>query len=219
MQRYPGQRHRFPKKRNIIRVLLIIALPVLLIFLLLGSAAILSDNQTEETFTTDADIPPDDIPELSVSEAYPQGLLPESLTFDRLFLEKGKRRLTAYNKGKPVRVYLVALGANPVGHKEVEGDKRTPEGKYAIDGKNPNSAYHKNLGISYPDSRDKAHARSLGKSPGGDIKIHGLAPEYAWIGSAHRFTDWTYGCIAVTNDEMDELYKRTPVGTLIEIVP
>jgi len=156
---------------------------------------------------------------LATEEAYPQGELPDGLMFEKLFLEKKNRKLTAYAAGKPVRVYLVSLGFEPVGHKEVQGDGKTPEGKYHIDGKNPHSAYYKNLGISYPDDKARKNAQKLGKSPGGDIKIHGLAPSFAEIGEAHLLTDWTHGCIALTNPEMEELYTRTAVGTPIEIVP
>ncbi len=159
------------------------------------------------------------IDELPVNEAYPQGPLPDELRFERLRLEKSLRKLTAYAGSKPVRVYLVALGTNPLGHKEVQGDRKTPEGTYKIDGKNPNSSYYKNLGVSYPNAADRAHAKKLGQSPGGDIKIHGLAPSFAAIGAAHRLSDWTHGCIAVTNEEMEELYTRTAVGVPIEIVP
>ena len=150
---------------------------------------------------------------------YPNGPLPDGLVFDRLLLEKSQRRLTAFSKDTPVRIYTVALGTSPDGAKHVQGDRKTPEGKYTIDGKNPNSAYHKNLGISYPNAADREFARKEGKSPGGDIKIHGLAPAFAEIGAAHRTTDWTFGCIAVTNPEIDELYARTPVGIPIEILP
>ncbi len=156
---------------------------------------------------------------LTPEEEYPQGSLPDELSFTSLVLEKSKRRLTAYVKGKPVRVYLVALGEQPVGRKEFQGDNKTPEGKYTINDKNPNSAYYKNVGISYPNRTDRERAQKLGKPPGGDIKIHGLAPHFAEIGAAHRTTDWTYGCIAVTNPEMEEIYTRTPLGTPIEIRP
>lgn len=155
---------------------------------------------------------------ITVAE-YPAGPLPDNLIFDRLLLEKGKRRLTAYANGAPARIYTVALGTNPIGHKEFQGDRKTPEGLYKIDGKNPNSSYHKNLGVSYPNDQDRAKAAELGKAPGGDIKIHGLRPKDAYLGKAHRLTDWTHGCIAVTNEEMDELYARTPVGIPIEILP
>lgn len=216
MQRHARQ-HRYPKKRNILRILLLMALPVLLIFLLIGTSLILTDNEPD----TAPMLPqrPDLLKDLPPEEAYPQGPLPASLSFDKLVLEKGRRRLTAYAKGGPVRVYLVALGENAVGHKGYEGDRRTPEGVYAINDKNPDSAYYKNMGISYPNEKDRAHARSLGRHPGGDIKIHGLAREFADIGKFHRLTDWTFGCVAVTNEEMEELFRHTPVDTPIEILP
>lgn len=156
---------------------------------------------------------------LEGAQAYPAGQLAKGLTFDRLLLEKKEHRLTAFSKGKAVRVYLVALGSNPVGHKEFEGDRRTPEGKYSIENKNAKSHYYKTLGISYPNAADRERATVLGKSPGGNIKIHGLAERYAGLGQAHRITDWTYGSIALTNPEMEELFSRTPVGTPIEILP
>jgi Uncharacterized protein conserved in bacteria len=156
---------------------------------------------------------------LEAEQAYPSGPLPRGLLFDRLLLEKKQHRLTAYHKGKAVRVYLVALGANPEGAKEHDGDNRTPEGKYIIDGKNSKSPYHKALGVSYPNSEDRKRAASLGKPPGGNIEIHGLAERYAGLGLAHRITDWTAGSIALTNPEIDELFSRTMVGTPVEIVP
>ena len=211
------RRHRYPKKRNIPRLLLLVALPVLLIFLLIGTSLILTDDPVNGPLLpgNTRDI----VMDLSPDKAYPQGPLSAALAFDKLVLEKSRRQLTAYAGGKAVRVYLVALGENPVGHKEYEGDKKTPEGSYIINDKNPNSAYHKNLGISYPNAADKAHAAKLGKSPGGDIKIHGLAPDFADVGRFHRFTDWTFGCIAVTNEEIEELFRRTPVGTPIDLLP
>ncbi|MDR2161773.1 MAG: L,D-transpeptidase family protein [Desulfovibrio sp.] len=160
---------------------------------------------------------PDNTP--AVLAEYPAGPLPPDLIFDKLLLEKSLRRLTAFHGDKAVRIYTVALGFAPVGHKQFQGDGKTPEGRYAINDKNPRSAYYRNLGISYPNNADSAFARKNGKSPGGDIKIHGLAPAYAAIGASHRLTDWTYGCIAVTNPEIEELFNRTPIGTPIEIVP
>lgn len=156
---------------------------------------------------------------LEAEQAYPAGPLTRGLMFDKLLLEKKQRRLTAFSKGKAVRVYLVALGANPEGPKEFEGDRRTPEGKYIIDGKDAKNHYHKALGVSYPNRMDRERASALAKSPGGNIKIHGLAEKYAGLGQAHRVTDWTFGSIALTNPEIDELFSRTPVGTPIEIVP
>lgn len=219
--RFHSGRPRYPKQRNVPRILVMAALPVLLLVVLLGVSALFSSDDEPAANGGNAAGPLASygIAELAADEAYPQGALTTSTRFDLLLLEKDKRRLTAFSGGKAVRVYLVALGATPVGHKEVEGDMRTPEGVYAINDKNPKSAYHLNLGISYPDEADRAHAKTLGKSPGGDIKIHGLAPEFADIGQAHRLTDWTYGCVAVTNEEIEELFARTPVGTPIEIKP
>jgi murein L,D-transpeptidase YafK len=138
---------------------------------------------------------------------------------DSIRVEKSERRLTVFYKTQSLKTYEIALGQNPVGHKQYQGDLRTPEGLYRIDSKNPNSAYHKNLGISYPNDADRAAARKLGKSPGGDIKIHGLANGYGSIGKAHLLSDWTLGCIALTDEEIDELYDAVPVGTPILILP
>lgn len=155
----------------------------------------------------------------ATTKEYPQGPLARSVQFDKLLVEKAKRLMTAYSNNKPVRVYTVSLGDNPTGHKQFEGDEKTPEGAYTIDGKNPHSNYYKNLGISYPNAADRKFAKSKGKSPGGAIKIHGLAPHFQHIGALHRLEDWTDGCIAVTNEEMEELYTRTPVGIPIHIRP
>jgi murein L,D-transpeptidase YafK len=138
---------------------------------------------------------------------------------DRVLVEKAARRLTLLSEGKAVRVYDVALGEEPVGPKEREGDGRTPEGLYVIDGRNPQSRYHRSLRISYPGPEDAARAAKLGVSPGGDIMIHGLQNGLGWIGALHRTHDWTRGCIAVTNDEIEEIWDLVPDGTPIEIRP
>ena len=145
--------------------------------------------------------------------------LPAELQFDRLVVDKRARRLTAYAGGEAVREYRIALGWAPEGRKQMEGDGKTPEGIYFVDGKNPNSRYYKNLGVSYPNADDRAAAVALGVSPGGDIKIHGLPAGQEHLGGTHWLQDWTAGCIAVSNEEIDELYTRTPVGTPIEILP
>ncbi len=145
--------------------------------------------------------------------------LPADLQFDRLIVDKQARRLLAYAEGVAVREYRIALGWAPEGHKQVEGDGRTPEGIYFVDDKNPNSRYYKNLGVSYPSAADREAAVALGASPGGDIKIHGLPAGWEHLGEVHWMRDWTAGCIAVSNEEIDELYARTPVGTAIEIRP
>ena len=138
---------------------------------------------------------------------------------DKIVVYKSKRELLAYSNGELIKTYLIALGPAPTGHKEFQGDMKTPEGMYVINGKNPNSSYHKNLGISYPNAEDRANAKRLGKPPGGDIKIHGLPNGSGSIGKLHRLQDWTWGCIAVTDEEIDELYSAVAIGTPIEIKP
>jgi murein L,D-transpeptidase YafK len=118
-----------------------------------------------------------------------------------------------------LKTYKIALGGQPIGHKEFEGDNKTPEGKYFINDKNPNSAYHKNLGISYPNDNDLKHAAQFNKSAGGDIKIHGIKNGMGHIGDLHRNIDWTLGCIAITNEEIDELFQFVKIGSEIEIFP
>ncbi|MDO4881365.1 MAG: L,D-transpeptidase family protein [Capnocytophaga sp.] len=149
----------------------------------------------------------------------PEKKLPKDAKIDRIVIEKSKRKMMVYEKGKLLKTYSIALGRNPIGAKEYEGDKKTPEGIYTINDKNPNSGYYKNLGISYPNKENIKHAKKLGKPAGGDIKIHGLRNKGGFIGKFHRFKDWTLGCIAVTNEEMEELYNATPIGTKIEIKP
>jgi murein L,D-transpeptidase YafK len=111
------------------------------------------------------------------------------------------------------------LGRNPVGPKQEEGDMKTPEGVYTIDYRNPNSDYHLALHISYPSAEDTARATARGVNAGSDIMIHGLPNGKSWIGTAHRNMDWTAGCIAITDEEIEELWRVTPEGTTIEIRP
>lgn len=142
-----------------------------------------------------------------------------SLVADSVVVEKAARRLTLFYQGEPVRVYFVALGRNPVGDKVQRGDLRTPEGLFTIEGRNPQSKYYKALRISYPDVRHASRAAKLGVSAGGDIMIHGLGGQVARLGAGHRLKDWTEGCIALTNEEIDEVYAAVPVGSPIEIKP
>ena len=142
-----------------------------------------------------------------------------ALVADSIVVDKGKRQLTLYRQGAPVRTYLVALGQQPVGDKVRRGDMRTPEGLFRIEARNPRSRYHRALRISYPDAAHAGRARALGVSPGGDIMIHGLPKRQAWVGARHRDFDWTEGCIAVTNAEIDEIWSAVPVGTPIHIKP
>ncbi|MGA3079848.1 MAG: L,D-transpeptidase family protein [Terracidiphilus sp.] len=121
--------------------------------------------------------------------------------------------------GKMIRTYKVSLGRGGLAPKERQGDARTPEGHYIIDSKAAVSHYHKSLHISYPNAEDRKRAAKLGVSPGGSILIHGLPQGQGWIGAAHRLYDWTLGCIAVTDEEIDEIFKLVPVGTPVEIRP
>jgi murein L,D-transpeptidase YafK len=138
---------------------------------------------------------------------------------DRILIEKSKRSLSLMSGSRIVKTYKVALGAEPVGAKDRQGDHKTPEGIYSIDGKNPNSQFHKALHISYPSPSDREQAQKLHVLPGGDVEIHGLGAKWGWVGSQHRLKDWTDGCIAVTNEEIDEIYPLVKVGTIVEIRP
>lgn len=138
---------------------------------------------------------------------------------DSIVVEKGKHTLTLYLGGFPMRSYQIALGKQPSGDKMRIGDGRTPEGLYHIDFRNPDSKYHMSLHISYPDAAHQERANALGVRAGGDIMIHGLPPQYASIGALHRTYDWTEGCIAVTNAEIEEIWRAVPNGAPIQIKP
>jgi L,D-peptidoglycan transpeptidase YkuD (ErfK/YbiS/YcfS/YnhG family) len=138
---------------------------------------------------------------------------------DKVLIEKQARQLTLIAKGEVIKTYTIALGGNPVGPKEREGDNKTPEGIYFIDSRNGNSGYHLSLHISYPNELDNMRARERGVRPGGDIMIHGIKNGFSPVGTSHAKSDWTQGCIAVTNQEMEEIYKLVPNGTLVEITP
>jgi len=145
--------------------------------------------------------------------------LPITTTIDRIVIEKSARELSVVANGKWLKTYRVALGRNPVGAKQQEGDNKTPEGIYKIDSRNPQSNFHLALHISYPSDHDKARAAERGADPGFDIMIHGIQNGRGWIGAFHRLTDWTAGCIAVTDEEIEELWRITPDGTTVEIRP
>jgi len=156
---------------------------------------------------------------LFISLPFPSSAENASVGVDRVVVYKHERKLVLLSQGKELRSYKVALGGEPIGPKTQQGDHRTPEGLYVLDARNPNSRFYKAFHISYPNPKDIAAAKKLGSSPGGDIMLHGLAKEYAWMGKAHLLHDWTDGCIAVTNEEMDELWRLVRVGTSIEIKP
>ena len=138
---------------------------------------------------------------------------------DRIVVVKSARTLTLENNGRAFKTYKVALGGQPVGAKERQGDHKTPEGEYVVDAKNAQSQFYMALHLSYPNATDRARARSLGVNPGGDVEIHGLGKQYGWVGARHRLVDWTDGCIAVTNEEIQEIFETVPVGTKVEIRP
>lgn len=138
---------------------------------------------------------------------------------DRIVIEKSKRTMTLLDGTKAIRSYKVALGGEPKGAKDRQGDHKTPEGMYTVDAKKPVSQFRKALHVSYPSEADRERARRLGVHPGGDIEIHGLGAKWGWVGAGHRATDWTDGCIAVTNEEIDEIYPSIKVGTPVEIRP
>jgi murein L,D-transpeptidase YafK len=132
----------------------------------------------------------------------------------RVIVFKDKRKMHLMHKNKAIRTYDIDLGFAPYDHKFEEGDGRTPEGEYIIDRRNPNSNFHLSIGINYPNARDIAKARAAGVSPGGDIFIHGRPDKYAKAGP-----DWTAGCIAVSNREMERIYAMVKNGTPISIYP
>jgi tetratricopeptide (TPR) repeat protein len=138
---------------------------------------------------------------------------------DKILIEKKERRLTLISKDEVLKTYKIALGGNPIGPKERKGDNKTPEGTYVIDSRNKDSRYHLSLHISYPNEKDKQRAKELGVSPGGDVMIHGIKNGFSWVGDSHTEVDWTKGCIAVTDEEIEEIEKLAPNGTIVEIRP
>jgi murein L,D-transpeptidase YafK len=136
---------------------------------------------------------------------------------DLILVDKSDRALTLFSRGAPLKSYLgLQLGDAPIGPKRFEGDERTPEGRYTIDYRNPRSAYHLSLHISYPDAADRAYAAARGYSPGGEIFIHGQPNGLA---EGRESGDWTDGCISVSNAEIEELWRLVADGTPIEITP
>ncbi|WP_342610738.1 L,D-transpeptidase family protein [Thiorhodococcus drewsii] len=140
---------------------------------------------------------------------------------DKVVVKKSARQLELVMNGKVVRQYRISLGGSPVGHKYREGDQRTPVGDYVLNWRNANSNYYKAIHISYPNDRDRMVSRQLGYNPGGMIMIHGL-PNYVRsenLRKQYGGRDWTHGCIAVQNHEIDEIWRLVPDGTPIQILP
>jgi murein L,D-transpeptidase YafK len=138
---------------------------------------------------------------------------------DKVVVIKGKRILMLMRQGEIFKTYKVALGKRPDGHKIKAGDKKTPEGIYILDSRNPDSRFHLAIHISYPNEWDVQNAQKLRVSPGGGVMIHGLPDDLGRIGKLHRLSDWTDGCIAVSNSEIEEIWRLVPDGTPIEIKP
>lgn len=136
---------------------------------------------------------------------------------DLVKVDKSKRRLYLIDQGVVVKQYRIALGKEPKGHKQAEGDQRTPEGRYILSGVNPQSNFYKSMHISYPDANDLARAAVAGIDPGGDISVHGLKNSFDEDPAYIQSFDWTNGCIAITNQEMDEFLTLVEDGTPIEI--
>lgn len=148
----------------------------------------------------------------------PPAMAPLDQQADRIVVSKAARSLTLMRGDVALKSYRVSMGADwDGGHKQREGDERTPEGAYVIDWRNPNSVAHLSLHISYPNAQDMAHAAERGVSPGGNIMIHGLPNGWGALGGLHRYWDWTDGCLAVTNAEMQEIWSLVPDGTPITI--
>ena len=143
----------------------------------------------------------------------------QTTTADRIIIEKSARTMKLMRRGEILKTYKVALSRVPVGAKERTGDHKVPEGEYIVDSKNQQSRFHLALHISYPNAKDRERAHKLGVAPGGNIEIHGLNNTYSWVGGLQRQVDWTDGCIAVTNPEIEEIFPRVPVGTPVEIRP
>jgi murein L,D-transpeptidase YafK len=138
---------------------------------------------------------------------------------DSVVVVKSEAKLYLMKDGEVLKQFRVAFGANPNGHKQQQGDERTPEGTYFLDYKNANSSYYKSIHISYPNSEDKKRARKRKVDPGGSIMIHGQKNGYGWLWFVTQFFNWTDGCIAVSNKAMDEIWRAVDVGTPIEIKP
>lgn len=145
--------------------------------------------------------------------------LPAGIKADRVLVLKSSRELFLLREGSVLRRYKVALGGNPTGDKQYLGDQRTPEGIYAIDYRKADSAFHLALHISYPNEQDRLRARRALQDPGGLIMIHGLPDRTPYLGRLHRRVDWTDGCIAMTNREIEQVWQAVDDGTVIEIRP
>lgn len=138
---------------------------------------------------------------------------------DMVLVIKSESKLYLKKNGRVLEAYHVVFGANPKGHKLQEGDERTPEGRYILDYKKDDSTFYKAIHISYPNESDRERARNNGVSPGGAIMIHGQKKDIGWLALISQYFNWTDGCIAVSNPDMDEIWEAVDAGTPIEIKP
>jgi murein L,D-transpeptidase YafK len=150
---------------------------------------------------------------------WPRKALDPSARADRVVVYKSERRLDLLFQGSVLKSYRVSLGGEPKGPKQGEGDHRTPEGLYTLDYRKPDSSFHKALHISYPSPANSAAASVAGWAPGGQVMVHGLPNGHGWLGRLHLAYDWTDGCVAVTNREIEEIWRAVPDGTPIELRP
>ena len=151
--------------------------------------------------------------------AFPSETQPAQAKADRVLVLKKERKLILLSGEKELKTYRISLGGDAVGPKQREGDHKTPEGTYVLDRRNPHSKFYRSIHISYPNQKDRRRAQRLGAPPGGDIFVHGLPNGFGWVSKSHIARDWTDGCIAVTDAEMDEIWRAVPDGTPIEIRP
>ncbi len=185
-----------------------VRMPLFLFMFVASLLAPLSSASATELLARAESRIPDEKPSLD----HPRGI-------DKVLVRKSERRLYLMDDEEVVRSYRISLGESPEGHKLYEGDKRTPEGDYQLDWRNANSDFYKSIHISYPNDRDQELAQAWGLDPGGSIMIHGLPNEAGDMAFAYTGLDWTNGCIAVTNEEMDEIWNLVADGTPIRILP
>ena len=156
---------------------------------------------------------------LTTWNVWPQAPLPADARADLIVVRKAERQLDLYRDGVVLKSYRISLGRHPTGPKQQQGDGRTPEGEYRIDYRKPDSSFHKALHISYPGPTDTAAAKALGVDPGGMVMVHGMRNGFGWLGRIHQAVDWTNGCVAVTDREIDEIWRAVPDGTKIILKP
>ena len=156
---------------------------------------------------------------LATWSLWPSSALPADAKADLVVVHKATHSLELYRHGALLKSYSVSLGRHPEGTKRHQGDGRTPEGQYVLDYRKPNSSFYRALHISYPSPADLVAARTQGVDPGGLVMVHGMKNGWGWLGRLHLAFDWTDGCVAVTDREMDEIWRAVPDGTKITLEP